>query len=52
MKCPDVFQPAWVSAMVNGDEADFQDALRSSGESDGQMMPWKKINPMQTKRIR
>lgn len=46
MKCPDVFQPACVKAMVNGDDAVFEEAFRRSGESEGQIMPWKKMIPM------
>jgi len=46
MKSPDDFQPAFVNAMVKGEEATFEVALRRRGESEGQMSPWKKIRPM------
>ena len=46
MKCPDDFHPASVKAIVNGKGATFESALRSAGESEGQMRPWKNINPM------
>lgn len=52
MKWPEDFHPALVNAMVKGDEATFEVALRSSGEFEGQMIPWKKIRPMYTKSIR
>jgi hypothetical protein len=32
--------------MVNGEEATLESALMSSGEFDGQIIPWKNINPM------
>lgn len=40
------FHPACWNAIVNGDEAIFDVALRSCGESEEQMMPWKNIIPI------
>lgn len=45
-KWPDDFHPALVKAIVKGEDAVFELALRSSGELEGQMMPWKKISPI------
>lgn len=52
MKWPDHVQPPSVKAIVNGEAALFDAALRSSGEFDGQISPWKKIKPRYTKRMR
>lgn len=52
MKSPDHVHPPLVKAMVKGDEAVVELALRSSGEFDGQINPWKKIKPMYTNKMR
>lgn len=52
MKSADQVQPAAVKAMVKGEEAVSELALRRSGELEGQMMPWKKIRPMYTNKMR
>lgn len=52
IKWPDDVQPPLVKAIVKGDEAVDELALRSSGEFEGHMIPWKKIKPMYTNRMR
>jgi hypothetical protein len=39
IKCADDFHPAWVKAMVNGEEATVEAALSNSGELEGQTIP-------------
>tara|TARA_R110002060_G_scaffold2874_5_gene4684 strand:- start:613 stop:792 length:180 start_codon:yes stop_codon:yes gene_type:complete len=46
IKFPAPAQPALFKAMVNGEEADFDAALRRSGEFDGTMRPVKNTMPM------
>lgn len=51
-KWPAVFQPASSKPMVNGEEATTEFAVRSCGESEGHISPWKNDIPMKTNRIR
>jgi hypothetical protein len=51
-KCPDHFHPAFVNAMVKGEDATFEPAFSNSGESAGQIIPWKKMRPIYTNRMR